>query len=101
MYLHNTTFTVTLEARGGWQRWLREVWEPTLRSAAPGATHHLWLVDAPVSDGSLSYASQWTCADVGDLLALRDAAGRLVEELRATTGDACLAFTTLLKGVQP
>lgn len=99
MYLLNTTFTVTLEARGGWQTWLRTVWRPTLQAVAPEASESLWLIDSPIADGALSYASQWQCADVAQLQALRAEAGRLVEELRLTTGDAVLAFSTLLKQV--
>ncbi len=97
MPLFNTTFTVDIELRNGWLRWMKEIYVPQMQAAAPAARHALYHIDGSIRDGALSFSSQWLCPDIRSLGAVRLQNKRLCDDLAQTHGDKCLAFSTMMK----
>lgn len=98
-YLFNTTFTVSLNMQQGWQAWMIASYIPAMRAVAPNATHETYVIDGSISDGSLSYSSQWRCSTISELADLREVSTQLCQDVMQTHGENCLAFSTMMKGL--
>ena len=98
-FLFNTTFTVEDTLRDGWLAWMRDSYVPALREASGVADHQLYAIDGTLTLGSRNYSSQWRCDSLAQLGALRSASARLCQDMMATHGEHCLAFSSLMRSL--
>ncbi len=98
-YLFNTTFTVDDKYRDAWLNWMIAIYIPAMKAVSGGARHELYSIDGTISQGSHSYASQWRCDDIQSLGNLRSTSAQLCQDVVETMGEACLGFSTLMKGI--
>lgn len=98
-FLFNTTFTVDDRMRDGWLKWMVGIYGPAMRAASGGCPHELYSIDGTRQDGAQSYSSQWRCDTLEQLGNLRSTSARLCQEVMETHGEACLAFSTLMRGL--
>lgn len=98
-FLFNTTFTVENTLRTGWLNWMRDTYLPAMREASGVRDHELYVIDGQITIGAQNYSSQWRCDSLAQLGALRSTSARLCQEMLETHGEHCLAFSTLMRGL--
>lgn len=98
-FLFNTTFTVEDSLRAGWLNWMRDKYVPAMREASGVSGHELYVIDGQITIGAQNYSSQWRCDSLAQLGALRRTSNTLCQEMMQTHGEHCLAFSTLMRGL--
>ena len=99
LLLFNTTFSVSDREYGWWVNWMSQSYLPALQQAAPDASHELFVVDGVQQDGARAFSSQWRTASIASLGAIRQLSSRLCQQMMHDKGEACLAFSALMKQV--
>ena len=75
--------------------WLFSSSAATMRGSARAEPLRVW----PRQAGAQSYSSQWRCDTLEQLGNLRSTSARLCQDVLETHGEACLAFSTLMRGL--
>lgn len=99
MIIYNVTLNVDLEVHEEWVEWMRTVHIPDVMATGLFLDHRFCRVLAD-DDGGVTYAVQYTCADMADYERYRDEhAPRLQAETQKQYGGRFVAFRTLLETV--
>lgn len=99
MIIYNVTLNVDLEVHEEWVEWMRTVHIPEVMATGLFLDHRFCRVLAD-DDGGVTYAVQYTCADMATYERYRDEhAPRLQAGTQKQYGGRFVAFRTLLETV--
>ncbi|MBV6403470.1 MAG: DUF4286 family protein [Flavobacteriales bacterium] len=97
MIVYNVTINVDAEVAEEWLHWMRTVHVPDVMATGLFLDHRIMRVLAD-DEGGLTYAVQYTCADMATYERYRDGhAARLQAETQQRYGGRFAAFRTLLE----
>ncbi len=97
MIVYNVTVSVDAEVAEEWLHWMRTVHVPDVMATGLFLDHRIMRVLAE-DEGGLTYAVQYTCADMAAYERYREQhAARLQAETHKRYGPRLAAFRTLLE----
>ena len=99
MIVYNVTLNVDTDVHAEWLRWMKETHIPDVMATGLFLDSRIFRVLAD-DDGGITYAVQYTCADMATYERYRDEqAPRLQAETQKHYGGKFVAFRTLLEVV--
>lgn len=99
MIIYNVTINVDADVAEEWLRWMKEVHIPDVMATGLFLDNRIMRIMAE-EEGGLSYAIQYTCADMATYERYRvEHAPRLQAETQQRYGGRFAAFRTLLEVV--
>lgn len=99
MIIYNVTLNVDTDVHAEWLRWMKETHIPDVMATGLFLDSRIFRVLAD-DDGGITYAVQYTCADMATYERYRDEhAPRLQAETQKHYGGKFVAFRTLLEVV--
>ncbi len=100
MIIYNVTVNVDTDVSGEWLQWMKEVHIPEVMQCGIFTDHRMVRVLTDDDEGGITFAIQYTCADMDAYNNYRDNfAPALQQKTQAKYGEKLMAFRTLLQTI--